>query len=287
MRTDRADPVERASLERGVRFGEPTRVMGIVNVTPDSFYDGGRYAGVEEAVRHGLRLAEEGADILDVGGESTRPGAAPVSAAEEIRRVVPVIEQLAGRTGLPVSVDTRKAEVARRALEAGASWINDVSAGCFDPEILALAAETGAPYVAMHMRGTPETMQADTLYEDLIGEMLRFFEDRIAACEAAGLRREQLVLDPGIGFGKSREANYTLLARLGEFRRWKLPLLVGPSRKSFLLLAGAEEAEDRLAGTLAAVTACVLAGVEVVRVHDVAETVQAVRVALRIREKKP
>ncbi|MCB2211023.1 dihydropteroate synthase [bacterium] len=263
-------------------FGSPTLVMGIVNVTPDSFHDGGRHNTVDAAIEHGLRLVDEGALVLDIGGESTRPGAAEVSEAEELERVLPVLSALKRRVNVPVSVDTWKASVAEQALAAGADWINDISGGVRDPRILSVVAEAGVPYVAMHMRGTPATMQTLTEYDDLIAEVKAYFVDRLQAFEAAGGQREMLILDPGIGFAKKPSDNYTLLANLAEFRELGLPLLVGPSRKSFLKLAGGEDTADRLPGTMAAITICALAGVEVVRVHDVAETVQAVNVARRV-----
>ncbi len=262
-------------------FGSPTQVMGIVNVTPDSFHDGGRHNSVDTAIEHGVRLVEEGAAVLDIGGESTRPGAAEVSVADELERVLPVVEGLKRRVNVPVSVDTWKTSVAEQVLAAGADWINDISGGVRDPRILSVVASAGVPYVAMHMRGTPATMQTMTDYGDLIAEIKAYFVERIQAFEAAGGQREMMILDPGIGFAKKPADNYTLLANLSEFRELGLPLLVGPSRKSFLKLAGGEETADRLPGTLAAITICALAGVEIVRVHDVAETVQAVNVARR------
>ncbi len=261
-----------------------TKIMGIVNVTPDSFYDGGRHDATDMAVLHGLQLVREGAAVLDIGGESTRPGAAEVSVDEEIRRTAPVIRQLSGMTNVPISIDTTKADVAREAMAAGAAWINDVSAGMLDPEMLKVVAETGATYVAMHMRGTPRTMQTDTEYKDLIGEITEYFTDRISACETAGINREKIILDPGIGFGKSREQNYRLLGKLDAFRSLGLPLLVGPSRKSFLTLIGVDDVKDRLPGTLAAVTLCALAGVEWIRVHDVAAAVQAANVVHMVNQ---
>ncbi len=267
--------------ETNLRGSMHTRVMGIVNITPDSFYDGGRHSAVEEAVAHGLRLADEGAAVLDIGGESTRPGAEGVSAEKELARVLPVIEQLASNTRVPISIDTTKAEVARQALQAGASWINDISAGLLDPDIIPVAAETGAFYVAMHMRGTPRTMVTDTDYNNLIGEINDHLAERVAMCEAAGIERARIVLDPGIGFAKTRAQNYEILAKLEAFRTHGLPLLVGPSRKRFLSLAGADEVTDRLPGTLAAVCLCALANIEWVRVHDVAEAVQAINVIER------
>lgn len=267
-----------------VKPGDQTRVMGVVNVTPDSFYDGGRYRRASIAVRHALQLAADGAHIIDIGGESTRPGSQGITLDEELDRVIPVIEGIRDRSDIPVSIDTWKAEVARRALAAGADWINDVSGGVRDPDMLPLVAETGVPYVAMHMRGTPQTMRQHIHYENLVGEIAEYFERRTAALAAAGGRREQVILDPGIGFAKHPADNYTLLARLDELRRPGRPLLVGPSRKSFLKLVGVDDPDERLPGTLAAVAICAFAGVEIVRVHDVKEAVQAVRVARRVRQ---
>lgn len=278
--------VEQALTGRGltVRIGDGrTRVMGIVNVTPDSFFDGGEHSTRDLAVEHAFRLERQGAEVLDIGGESTRPGAEEVSAADEIDRVVPVIEQLAGVVKVPISVDTTKAEVAEAALRAGAHWINDVSAGVLDPEILEVAAAWDVPYVAMHMRGTPRTMQQDTHYDDLLGEIVDYFKRRLEVMRSAGMNPARVILDPGIGFGKSREDNYILLGRTEQLRVLDRPLLVGPSRKSFLAAVGGDSPQGRLPGTLAAVTACALSGVEFVRVHDVAEAVQAVAVADRIR----
>lgn len=269
-----------------VVVGGRTLVMGIVNVTPDSFYDGGRHDDTASGVEHGLRLAEEGADILDVGGESSRPGAEAVSVEQELERVLPVIERLVRETDLPVSVDTVKSEVARKAIALGAHCINDISGGLADPEILRVAGEAEVPYIAMHMRGTPKTMQQQTKYGNLVDELVDYFEQRLAACDSAGINRERVILDPGIGFGKTAEQNYMILANLQAFHRLGQPLLVGASRKSFLKLVGADDPAERLPGSLAAVTACALAGVEIVRVHDVKESVQAVRVAQIIREQR-
>lgn len=272
---------------RSVVLGERTLVMGIVNVTPDSFHDGGRFTTTDRAVEHALALVEEGADLLDIGGESTRPGSDPVFLDDELARTIPVIERLAKQVDIPISIDTVKSEVAQRALLAGASWVNDISAGTMDPRILEVVADWDAPYVAMHMRGTPKTMQQDTVYKDLVSDIGSYFAERLEVFRTAGISDEQVILDPGIGFGKAPEDNYLLMANLDAFKGLGHPLLVGPSRKSFLKLVGAEATEDRLPGTLAAVTACALAGVDVVRVHDVAATLQAVRVADRIRAGRP
>jgi dihydropteroate synthase len=259
-------------------------VMGILNVTPDSFSDGGRFVTVDAAVAQAQRLAAEGADLVDIGGESTRPGAPPVSEAEEIGRVVPVIERL-GATRFPVaiSVDTRKAEVARRALAAGAALVNDVQ-GLVDPELAEVVARAGVPAVLMHMRGTPADMQSRASYRDVVSEVAQELQQALERARKAGIPAERTILDPGLGFSKTAEHNLTLLKRLEELRALGRPLLVGPSRKSFIGKVTGAQAADRLAGTLAAVTASVLAGAEFVRVHDVAAARQAAQVARAIRE---
>jgi dihydropteroate synthase len=256
-------------------------VWGVVNVTPDSFHDGGRHATVEAGVRHGLALVAEGADVLDVGGESTRPGARPVPEREERARVVPVIEGLlAAGVRVPVSVDTRKAAVADAALAAGASIVNDVSAGTHDEALLEVVARRKAGLVLMHMRGTPETMQVDPRYEDPVREVLAWLEERAERAEAAGIARPWI--DPGIGFGKRLEDNLALLSGLGRFVATGRPVLVGASRKSFLGRITGREVEDRLAGSLAVVAHATLAGVAAIRVHDVAATRDVVAVIVAI-----
>ena len=252
-------------------------VMGIVNVTPDSFADGGRYLDPRAAVEHGLALAAEGADLLDVGGESTRPGAAYVEEAVELDRVVPVVEALAAATGVPVSIDTRKAAVARAVLAAGAVMVNDVSAGRDDPDLLGVAAEAKAPVVLMHMQGTPSTMQDDPSYRDVLAEVEAFLQERCAVAEAAGVAPDALVVDPGIGFGKRDEHNYALLGGLARFTRLGHPVLVGPSRKGFIGRALDLPVEERLEGTAATVVWAVERGARIVRVHDVAPMVRTVR----------
>jgi dihydropteroate synthase len=273
------------------QFPRPTLVMGIVNVTPDSFSDGGQFLQADAAVTQGLALAAQGADILDVGGESTRPGAAPVSETEELRRVLPVIEALARRSGVPVSVDTVKAGVARAALAAGACIVNDVGAALHAPAgpgrgeagaMWRAVAEAGAGYICMHMQGTPQTMQAHPEYGDVVREVGEFFGERLAALAAAGVAAEQVALDPGIGFGKTVEHNLQLLASLSTFRKYARPLVLGVSRKSFLGRiggAGAAAAGGRLPGSLACAALAVEAGAAILRTHDVAETVQTARVA--------
>jgi len=274
------EPAHDLALPNGrvLPLGERVHVMGILNVTPDSFSDGGLFFDRDAAIKHGQRLADEGADILDVGGESTRPGAAPVSADDEAERVVPVIEALASKTDVTVSVDTSKASVARRALDAGAQIVNDVAAGRFDEALLPLAAERRAPVVLMHMRGEPRTMQKDPRYADVVGEIAAFLDDRADAAVAAGVNRDGIVIDPGFGFGKTREHNLVLLRRLREFRCLGFPVLAGTSRKSFIgATLGALPIEERLEGTAATVALAVANGASIVRVHDVREMARVVR----------
>jgi dihydropteroate synthase len=252
--------------------------MGIVNVTPDSFSDGGMFGGAGDAVAHGARLADEGADILDVGGESTRPGSAPVVAQEERDRVLPVIEGLLkARPGVPVSVDTRKAEVATAALAAGASIVNDVGAGS-DPEMFSAVARARAGMVLMHMKGEPKTMQDDPTYGDVVAEVHEFLRERVEAAVFAGIPAERLAVDPGIGFGKTAEHNLELLRHLEAFEDVHVALLVGPSRKRFIgAITGVDDPGERLGGTAAVVAWCAAQRADVVRVHDVKEMVQVVR----------
>jgi len=244
--------------------------MGIVNITPDSFSDGGRHFDTDAAIAHCHRLAEDGADILDIGGESTRPGAAVVSIEEEIRRIVPIIEATATRLDIPISVDTCKPEVARAALDAGAAIINDVTAGRH-PDMFPLAAERGVPIVLMHMQGTPRTMQDEPHYDDVVAEIGAFLAQRLDAAAAAGVARERVILDPGIGFGKTVRHNFEIIERLPELQAAGCPLLLGPSRKAFIGKTLGVAAGERLMGTTAAVAACVLGAAHIVRVHDVAE----------------
>jgi dihydropteroate synthase len=268
------------------RFPRPALIMGIVNVTPDSFSDGGLYCETDEAISHGLDLVQQGAEILDIGGESTRPGALPVSEAEELRRVIPVIEGLAARTKAPLSIDTMKPAVARAALAAGASLVNDVAANRTDDLMARLVAETGAGYVAMHMQGLPPTMQHHPAYPDVVRAVADFLRDRLERLKAAGVAVEQVILDVGLGFGKTLEHNLQLLAALRSFTTLERPVLLGVSRKSFIgALTGANVAE-RLPGSLACACLAVAAGVQIIRTHDVAETVQAVRVAEAILEQQ-
>lgn len=262
-------------------------IVGIVNVTPDSFYDGGRYDSAEAALRHALQLCSEGADLLDVGGESTRPGAQPVSAREECERILPVIGELCSRTSVPISVDTRRGSVAREALKSGAQIVNAV-AGLRDPEIARACAEQDAGLILNHMRGEPSSMQQAPRYRDVVAEVCRELWAQARAAERAGVRRERIWVDPGLGFGKHPvRHNLPLLGRLGELVAGDYPVMVGPSRKSFIGVLTGARVEERLPGTLAAVTACVLAGARAVRTHDVAATRQAVQVAEAIARTRP
>jgi len=262
---------------RPLRLDRP-RVVGILNVTPDSFSDGGSYASVDDAVAHGLRMVEEGADMLDIGGESTRPGAADVSAEEELRRILPVIEQLAARTTVPLAVDTSKPEVMRAAVAAGAGMINDVYAlrreGALDT-----AAELGVPVCLMHMLGEPRSMQDDPHYDDVVGDVHRFLTDRLFACELAGMDRRKVMVDPGFGFGKTLEHNLALLRALEQFANLGSGLYVGLSRKSMIgAITGKQVAAERVSGSVAAAVIAVQRGARMVRVHDVAATVDALAV---------
>ncbi|HEY2986151.1 MAG TPA: dihydropteroate synthase [Candidatus Binatia bacterium] len=260
-----------------------TVVMGIVNVTPDSFSDGGKYFDPARAAAHGEEMARDGADVIDVGGESTRPGARSVSAAEEMDRVLPVIRELRRKVSLPISIDTMKSEVARAALGEGADVVNDISALGFDPAMAPLVAAEKVPVVLMHMQGTPQTMQRDPSYADVVGEVKTFLRRRIQFAIDAGVAADKTIIDPGIGFGKNLDHNLALLRGLADLAALGRPILVGTSRKTFigkLLDAGPEE---RLEGSLAAAVAAVLAGANIIRVHDVKEAARAVRVTDAIR----
>jgi dihydropteroate synthase len=264
-------------IGRRLDCGPRALVLGIVNVTPDSFSDGGRFFDPAAAVEHGLRLVAEGADLLDVGGESTRPGSQPVPAEEEIRRVVPVVRELALQTPVPISVDTSKAVVARECLEAGAAVINDVTAMTGDPDMAAVVRESGAGVILMHMQGTPATMQLAPRYGDVVAEVGAFLEERLHALDDLGISREQAAIDPGIGFGKTDAHNLRLLAGLGDLRRLGRPICLGVSRKGLLGRVLGRPTEGRLAASLAAACYGLAHGaVQIVRVHDVAATRDAV-----------
>lgn len=244
--------------------------MGIVNVTPDSFSDGGRFLDVKAAVEHSLQLVSDGAAILDIGGESTRPGAAAVPLEEELGRVIPVVEQLAGRAGVPLSVDTTKAEVARQALAAGAEIINDISGLQFDPAMIEVCRDTGAGVICMHIQGTPQTMQQNPHYENVVFEICDFFRQRLAFLEAHGVPAERVLLDPGVGFGKTAEHNLDILSHIAQFHELGRPVLIGHSRKRFLKKLLGREVDERLAGGIGVSIALAAQGVELLRVHDVA-----------------
>lgn len=260
-----------------------TAVMGILNVTPDSFSDGGRYFDPQKAVAHGVRLAEEGADIIDIGGESSRPGARAVSVDEEIERVLPVIRGLRRLLSIPLSVDTYKAQVARAALEEGADVVNDVSALRFDPDMISLVAREKAPVVLMHMQGTPRTMQHDPHYGDVLREVTAFLQSRVQTALEAGVEEDNIVIDPGIGFGKNLDHNLALLRGLMALASLGRPIVVGPSRKTFIGRILGADPDNRLEGSLAASVASVLAGANMIRVHDVKESRRAIRVADSLR----
>ena len=260
--------------------------MGIVNVTPDSFSDGGKYLEGRAAVEHALELAEEGAEILDIGGESTRPGATPVSEFEELRRVIPVIENLAAKIRIPLSIDTTKPAVARAALEAGASIVNNVAAYRQTPGMAELSAEFRAGYICMHAQGSPAVMQENPAYQDVVGEVSRFFSGQLELLQALGVAPEQIVLDPGIGFGKTFEHNLELMANLPRFAGLGRPLLLGVSRKSLMAKISGPNPNERLPASLACATLAIQAGVNVIRVHDVAATVQAVRMTEAVLSRK-
>ena len=259
------------------KFPRPMVVMGVVNTTPDSFSDGGHFLDTDMATEHGLRLADEGAEIIDIGGESTRPGSEPVSATEELRRVVPVIERLAKRCGVVISIDTQKPAVARAALDAGASIVNDIAANRESPEMWQIVAEAKAGYICMHMQGTPQTMQAEPHYDDVLREVGDFFSERLARLAEQGVSGEQVALDPGIGFGKELKHNIKLLSGIHELIMSGRPLLIGASRKSFIGKLLGTPSNERLPASLACAACAAAKGAHVVRVHDVAETVQAVR----------
>jgi dihydropteroate synthase len=260
-------------------LSERTCVMGVLNVTPDSFSDAGRYADYDSAVARGLLMADEGADIVDVGGESTRPGADPVPEEEEIGRVVPVIKELAAKLAIPISIDTYKSGVARAALDAGAALINDISGMTFDSGMAPLAAEAGVPVALMHIKGTPKDMQADPVYDSLMSEISNYLRDKAQAAMAAGVSRNKIIIDPGIGFGKTVEHNLEIINRVAEFKSLGYPVLIGPSRKSFIGKVLGLEPDQRLEGTAAAIAACVAGGASIVRVHDVKEMVRVTRLA--------
>lgn len=268
--------------DRTIEINDRPLVMGVVNVTPDSFFDGGRYATPDAAIRHALRLAEEGADLLDIGAESTRPGSDSIDEGEERRRLMPVVTAVAKAVSIPISVDTMKATVARAALEAGAVIVNDVSALQADPAMAEVVATTGAGVVLMHMQGSPRTMQKAPVYDDVVGEVAEFFRERMRFCRDRGIEQDQIVLDPGIGFGKLLLHNLTLLGQLETFVSFGRPILVGVSMKSFIGQVVGRPVEERSWGTAAAIALAVSKGAGILRVHDVKVMKEVVTMAAAI-----
>ena len=256
--------------------------MGVLNVTPDSFSDGGKYIDPGKAVDHGFFLAESGADIIDIGGESSRPGAESVSAEEEIERVIPVIEEIRKKLKIPVSIDTVKSEVALRAFDAGASILNDISAMRMDDKMANLAAKNNVYVILMHMRGNPADMQANTDYDDIIGEIVDFLHSSASKAMENGIKKDRIIIDPGIGFGKSVEGNFVILKNLDKFRRLGYPVMVGASRKSFIGKTLELDVDRRIEGSIAAACYAVLNGADIVRAHDVAETRRAITIIEKI-----
>jgi dihydropteroate synthase len=273
--------------DRALSLSERVLLMGVLNVTPDSFSDGGCYQSPEQAITRAFAMADEGADLVDIGGESSRPGSEPISLEEELARVLPVVVKLALRLPIPISIDTTKAEVARRCLDLGAAIINDISALRHDPGMADIVAQSGAGLVLMHMQGEPATMQDNPSYADVVGEVYEFLRRRRDAAVAAGIARERIAVDPGIGFGKRLADNMQLLARLSDLSSLGQPLVIGPSRKGFVGALLDRPVQKREWGTAAAVAAAVLQGAHIVRVHSVAEMKDVVRVSQAIRAAGP
>jgi len=261
----------------------PTLVMGVLNVTPDSFSDGGQFLDTKSAVCHALRMAEQGADIIDIGGESTRPGSDPVSINDELARVIPVIEGIRGESSIPISIDTYKSIVARAAIAAGANIINDISGLNFDPEMVNIVRDHRVPIIIMHIKGTPKNMQVDPQYDDLIQEVIDYFQKQIDFCRDNGVPKSKIILDPGIGFGKRLNDNFILIRELKRFTELGYPVLIGPSRKSFIGLTLDLPVEQRFEGTAAAITAGIMNGARIIRVHDVLEMKRVQIISDKIR----
>lgn len=274
--------VESLSVQAGdylLQFNRRTLVMGILNVTPDSFSDGGKYINRDDAINHGIKLAAEGSDIVDIGGESTRPGAEPLSLEDELNRVIPVIKELAKEVQIPISIDTYKSEVAREALDAGASIINDISGLKSDDKMAGIAAEYDVPVVVMHIKGTPRDMQINPHYENMISEVRNSLAESVNIALNAGVDKNKIIVDPGIGFGKDLMDNFSLIKNLDYFKSLGHFILIGPSRKSFLWKTLDVSPDETIEATAAAVTACIMAGADIVRIHDVKEVMNAVKVA--------
>ncbi len=257
--------------------------MGVLNVTPDSFSDGGKYFDMDKAVEYGLKLVEHGADIIDIGGESTRPGSDPVSFEEELRRVIPVIRNIRSQSPVCISIDTYKSNLALEAINSGADIVNDISGFTFDRNMVDVVRDSGTPVIIMHIKGTPRNMQKNPHYDDLIGELIEYFKERINYAIKAGLSKEQIILDPGIGFGKRLDDNFEIIRNLKQIDKLGYPVLVGPSRKSFIGLTLDLPTDERLEGTAAAVTASILNGARIVRVHDVLEMKRVITITDRVR----
>ncbi|MCG6880383.1 MAG: dihydropteroate synthase [Deltaproteobacteria bacterium] len=272
--------------EHRLDLGARTHLMGVLNVTPDSFSDGGRYFSEAKAVARGIEMARDGADIIDIGGESTRPYSDRLSTDEEMSRVIPVIRRLSREIPIPISIDTYKSKVAREALNAGASIINDISALRLDPRMAEVAAEAGVPVILMHMQGTPDNMQLNPRYDDLLNEIIDFFKDAVKRCKLAGIKEHRIILDPGIGFGKTFDHNLSVIHQLKKFQVLQKPLLVGPSNKAFIGKILGRKAHERDTGTMAAVAACVMNGAHVVRVHNVKLSVETIKVIDAIRRER-
>jgi len=269
-------------------FSKKTYIMGILNVTPDSFSESGLYFDKTKAIKRAIQMVEEGADIIDIGGESTRPGSEPVTIEEELRRTIPVIEALAKEIKVPISIDTYKAEVAKRALDAGASMVNDISGLRFDPRMSKIVSEYKVPVVIMHIKGTPKNMQQNPVYEALIPEIMDYFRVGIRLAMKSGIAEDRIIIDPGIGFGKTFEHNLEILNTLHEFTLLEKPLLVGPSRKAFIgKILGDAAVTDRLEGSAAAVAVSIIDGANIVRVHDVKGMVKVAKVADAIKKAPP
>ena len=274
--------VESLSIQAGdylLQFNRRTLVMGILNVTPDSFSDGGKYINRDDAISHGIKLAAEGSDIIDIGGESTRPGAEPLSLEDELNRVIPVIKELAKEVQIPISIDTYKSEVAQEALDAGASIINDISGLKSDDKMAGIAAEYDVPVVVMHIKGTPRDMQINPHYENMISEVRNSLAESVNIALNAGVDKNKIIVDPGIGFGKDLMDNFSLIKNLDYFKTLGHFILIGPSRKSFLWKTLDVSPDETIEATSAAVTACIMAGADIVRIHDVKEVMNAVKVA--------
>jgi dihydropteroate synthase len=270
--------------KRTLTLGKRTLLMGVLNVTPDSFSDGGLFSDRETAIAHGLKMVEEGADLIDIGGESTKPGSKPLELDEELRRVIPVIETLAKEVDTPISIDTYKSTVAKRAIEAGAQIINDISGLRLDPSLSKVAAKEDVPLVLMHIRGNPETMQKNIHYESLFSEIIQYLKNSIQKAESAGVQPEQIIIDPGIGFGKTVEDNLLILKNLQEFKILGKPLLLGTSRKSFIGKILKAEVTERLEGTLSSIVIGVLNGAHIIRCHDVIQAKRAIAIADAVRQ---